>query len=167
MLLLAAGCCCCCVSVCVCVCSALSFCLSSLQCFPAAFRKQLSGWKNGFPDRTTRPSPPCSSYWETMGGLLQGHEDMCVRVCWWGRFIEVVPGCLLESADLSMQQKGCHVLFRLHFPGRSHQRNVLLVSKRVSSGSTPGFSFKMTWTQSLMDVYVEIHIPLLETEQTV
>lgn len=118
--------------LCVCVCSALSLCLSSLQCFPAAFRKQLSGWKNRFPDRTTRPSPPCSSYWETMEGLLQGHEDVCVSVCvcGWGRFIEVVLGCLLESADLSMQQKGCHVLFSLNFPGRSHQRNVFLVSMR-------------------------------------
>ena len=47
---------CVCVCVCVCVtgsiCSALSFCLSSLWCFPAAFRKQLSGRPDGFPGRT-------------------------------------------------------------------------------------------------------------------
>lgn len=86
VLLLAAGCHCLCVCVCHigCICSALNFCLSSLRCFPAAFRKQLSGWPMGF----LAGSPPPQFLLGDNGRSAAGAWSCCVcivmRGIYWG-----------------------------------------------------------------------------------
>lgn len=76
VMLLAAGCCCLCVRVTLAVFAQLSTSACPLSGASCCFQEAAFRMANGFPGRTP-PSPP-SSYWETMGGLPQGHE---VVVC--------------------------------------------------------------------------------------
>ena len=93
--LLAAG--CLCVCVCVCVSLALFVQLSVSACLLSGVFLLPSGssFQDGLMGFLAGPPSFYSSYWETMGGLPQGHEGVvCLSlcVCWWGGFIGGVVG---------------------------------------------------------------------------
>lgn len=139
---------------CNCYLGYLAACLFSSQfllvfslAFSCYFQEAAFRMASGFPDRTPPPRTPHSSYRETMGGLLQGHEEavcVCVRA--------------LMRGDLLGEYTGLPLGNYTFLPAAERPSS-------IPSGLALGFRLEINWGEGGSDsLYVEVPIRLLQVQ---